>query len=188
MTFDTLRPLFNYLLAVGLAVTLALGLASSPQAAEREAPPASAGRPATPPAAHGPFGHSLKDLARLHDELKLDERQETLWRAAESAAKESFSGLREAMRKDHAEITALLDQPGADLRAVEQRMTEFREAGRKRQEVVRDRWLAVYDALDPAQKEKARLFVKRQFDRMAQFRERAPARGPGHEPGRPPMR
>ena len=51
MTFDTLRPLFNYLLAVGLAVTLALGLASSPQAAEREAPPASAGRPATPPAA-----------------------------------------------------------------------------------------------------------------------------------------
>ena len=192
MTFENSRPLLNYLLAVGLAVALAFGLANAPQAAEQPAPArpeAAPGRPAgPPPGAFGHHGHGLKELARLHDELKLDEKQETLWRAAETAVKDNFGSQREAMRKEHAELQAMLDQPGVDLRAVFKRMDESREAGRKQHDAVRDRWLAVYDALDAGQKDKARLFIKRQFERMDRFLERAPGRTSGREPVREPAR
>ena len=59
----------------------------------------------------------------------------------------------------------MISKPGADLRAVLTQMDELRDAGRKQREAARDRWLTVYDALDAAQKEKARLFLKSKLER-----------------------
>jgi hypothetical protein len=62
----------------------------------------------------------------------------------------------EQWRKHHEEVLASVSKPGADLRAVVKQMDELKDAGRKQREAGRDRWLAVYDSLDAAQKEKAR--------------------------------
>ena len=115
----------------------------------------------------------MKEISRLHDDLKLDAKQDALWKEAEKAGKESMGGMRERFRKQHEEMLTLLSQPGADLRAVARRMDESRTEGQKLHEANRDRWLAVYDALDSGQKEKARIFFKSKLERTGQ-------RGSGH--------
>ena len=117
--------------------------------------------------------HGMKEISRLHDDLKLDAKQDALWKEAEKSGKESMGGMRERFRKQHEEMLILLSQPGADLRAVVRRMDEFRTEGQKLHEANRDRWLAVYDALDSGQKEKARIFFKSKLERAGQ-------RGLGH--------
>jgi hypothetical protein len=72
------------------------------------------------------------------------------------------------MRKQRAEVLASVSQPGADLRAVVKQMDELKDAGRQQHAASRDRWLAVYDSLDAAQKEKARLFIKSKLEHMPQ--------------------
>lgn len=104
--------------------------------------------------------YGMQGMSRLHGDLKLDARQEALWQEAAKAGGEGMDGRRGAMRKQHAATLALLDQPGADLRAVLKQMDEARTEAHKQNEARRDRWLAVYDALDPEQKEKARIFIK----------------------------
>jgi Spy/CpxP family protein refolding chaperone len=153
---------------------LVVGLAGSAFAA---APAADA--PARPAAGmhQGHMMHGLKDMTRLHDDLKLDAKQETLWQDAAKASKEGMGGMRERMRKQHEEIQALLGQPGADLRAVAKRMDEFRAEGQQLHAANRDRWLTVYDALSAEQKEKARVFFKTRFERMGQHGPRGPSRG-----------
>jgi protein CpxP len=116
---------------------------------------------------HG-MGYHMKEMSRLHDELKLDAKQEALWQDAEQSNKAGMRAMGEQMRKQRAEALATVSQPGADLRAVLKQMDEAREAGRKQREAERDRWLAVYDSLDAAQKEKARLFFKGKLERMGQ--------------------
>ena len=66
-------------------------------------------------------------------------------------------------------MLAAVSQPGADLRASARQMDALRDAGRKQHEAIRDRWLTVYDSLDAAQKEKARLFVKSRIEHMGQW-------------------
>ena len=123
--------------------------------------------------------HGMKDFARLHDELKLDAKQEALWQDAAKASREGMGDMREQMRKHHEEIQSLLNQPGTDLRAVAKRMDDFRAEGQARHQADRDRWLTVYDALNPEQKEKARVFFKSKFERMGQGHRgmRGPGRG-----------
>ena len=121
--------------------------------------------------------HGMKEMARLHDDLKLDAKQEVLWQDAAKASKEAMGGMRERMRKQHEEIQTLLNQPGADLHAVAKRMDEFRAEGQKMREAGRDRWLTVYDALNADQKEKARLFFKSKFEHMRHGGMRGPGRG-----------
>lgn len=125
---------------------------------------------------HG-MAHGMKEMSRLHTDLKLDAKQEALWQEAEKAGKENMGSMRERMEKQRAATLALLDQPGADLRAVLKQMDEARAEGRKQQEArheaTRERWLAVYDSLDAAQKEKARLFFK---SRMKRFAKNGPGR------------
>ncbi len=146
-----------------------------------------AGAYAMPPmadAAGGPAGkmherhmaRGLKEMSRLHDELKLDAKQEALWKDAETAGKESRSAMRERFSTHHEEIQKLLNQPGADLRAVAKRMSELKAEGQKLHEASLERWLTVYDALNAEQKEKARLFFKARFDRFNHFgpRDKAP--------------
>jgi len=138
--------------------------------------------PADAPLRHGAgmhqghMMHGMKEMARLHDELKLDAKQEAAWQDAAKASKEGMGGMRERMRKQHDEIKTLLDQPGADLHALAKRMDDFRAEGQALHQANRDRWLAVYDALNAEQKEKARVFFKSKFERMGQHGEK---RGPG---------
>jgi Spy/CpxP family protein refolding chaperone len=118
--------------------------------------------------------HGMQEMSRLHGELKLDAKQEALWLDAEKAAKEHMGGMRDKMQKQREAAMATLDQPGADLRAVMKQMDEARDAGRQQHVANRDRWLAIYDSLNPEQKEKARLFFK---DKIGRFGMGGPGRG-----------
>jgi len=121
------------------------------------------------------MAHGMKDFSRLHDDLKLDAKQETLWQEAAKAGKDG--SMRERIRKHHEEMQSLLNQPGADLRAVAKRMDDFRAEGQKLRNANRDRWLTVYDSLNAGQKEKARLFLKNKFDRFGRDGQRGQSRG-----------
>ena len=178
--FTHSRPHF---LAASLA--LALGLSAN---AFAEPPRGEPGGPGGPGfhrhGGHHP-GFGFGGMARLHDELKLDAKQEALWQDADKFAKDSFSGGRERFQKHHEEIAAALNQPGADLRAIVKRMDEFRAEGQKQRDAVRDRWLSVYDALNADQKEKARLFFKTRADRPERFADKPP-RGEKRGEPKPP--
>ena len=115
-------------------------------------------------------------MSRLHDELKLDAKQEAQWKATEQFVQEQHTAGRERFQKNHAELKAMLDQPGADLRAVAKRMDDLRADGMKQREAVRERWLAFYDSLNGEQKEKARLFFKSGMERMERMGDRAKER------------
>lgn len=113
------------------------------------------------------MAHAMKAMSRLHDELKLDATQQALWQQAEEGSRSAIGDMREQLRKKGEEALAAVSRPGADLRAVLQQMEPLKELGRQQQAVVRDRWLGVYDALDAAQKEKARLFFKSRLEAMS---------------------
>ncbi|MDR0576986.1 MAG: periplasmic heavy metal sensor [Candidatus Accumulibacter sp.] len=132
----------------------------------------------SPPHHAAPMFHQ-RALIRLHDELKLDTQQEALWKETVDFAREHRGAMRERFGKERAEIRALLDQPGVDLRAVARRVDELRVDGQKQREAVRDRWFAVYDSLDAEQKEKARAFFRDGMERMERFAAKA-----GERPGR----
>ena len=156
------------------AVALSLGLAASafalsPRGGEQCGP--GPGMPGQR------MEHAMKEMSRLHDELKLDARQEALWKVAEQAGKDNMAGMRERFSKQREENLALLKQPGADLRAVLKRMDELKAEGQKQHEANRDRWLTVYDSLNAEQKEKARLFFLSKLQRMEHGGPRGPGRG-----------
>lgn len=112
---------------------------------------------------------NMKGMAQLHDDLKLDAKQEAAWQQADKASKEAMSGMRDRMVKHHDEIQALIDKPGTDLREVARRMDDFRAEGQKLHQENRDRWLAVYDTLNAEQKEKVRVFFKGMSERMGKM-------------------
>lgn len=179
-------------LATALALSLGFAAAGSFAAPPRGDYPGYGhgfGGPGAPQAhAMAPMLHE-RAMVRLHDELKLDAQQEALWKDAVSFAREHRDAMRARMVKEHAEIKALLDQPGTDLRAVAKRMDDLRAEGLTQRTAVRDRWFAVYDSLGAGQKEKARLFFKDGMERMERVAERArerPGRGPQPRRGPPP--
>ena len=150
------------------AAALALGLAAGANAA-----PADAG-PGAMMSGQGMQGHhmsgkqgerGMRGLARLHDDLKLDARQEALWGEAASASREAHGAMRERFRTQHEEMAVALKQPNADLRALAKRSDDLRAEMRKQHEATRDRWLTVYDSLNSEQKEKARVFLAKMFER-----------------------
>lgn len=108
----------------------------------------------------------LKDMSRLHDDLKLDARQDALWQDAEKGMRSHMGEMRDQMRKQRDATLATLNQPGSDLRAAIKQMDETREAARKQHEANRERWLTLYDNLNPEQQEKARQFISQKLMRM----------------------
>lgn len=112
---------------------------------------------------------NMKGMSRLHDDLKLDAKQEAAWQQADKASKDAMAGMRDRMTKHHEEIKAMIDKPGTDLRDVTKRMDDFRAEGQKLHQESRDRWLAVYDTLNPEQKEKVRVFFKGMSERMGKM-------------------
>lgn len=143
-------------------VALALGLATNAFAA----PPA--GGFCAPGNAHSErhMTHMQKELSRVHDQLKLDPAQDALWKEAEQGSLASMSGMHDRVCQQRDEIRAMMAQPGADLRAVVRRMDEARSEEQKQHNAMRDRWLAVYDKLNPEQKEQVRVFLQTRFERM----------------------
>ena len=123
------------------------------------------------------MSRGFKAMTQLHHNLKLDDKQEALWKEAENAQKDGMTGMRDRFRQHHDEIQALLDKPGADLRAVAKRMDEFKAEGQKLHEASRDRWLTVYDTLNAEQKEQARVFFKSKLDGMGHHDQRGRGRG-----------
>jgi len=164
------------------ALALTLGFAANSFAMPRGEHPG--------PGAGMPGHHAMyndRAMVRLHDELKLDAKQEALWKDAERFAKDQRDGMKDRFGAHHDEIKAMLDKPGADLRAVVRRMDELKAEGAKQRDAVRERWLSVYDSLNPEQKEQARVFFKTGMDRMertAQQRGDRPGRGQSPK-GRP---
>ena len=166
--------------ALAVAALLTLGMSSGSFAMPRDEGTSGPGMHA------GHMAHAPKFMQRLHDELKLDAKQEALWQDAEKFAKESHDGKRDQFGKHRAEIDALLDKPGTDLRDIVKRMDEFRADGQKQREAVRDRWLKVYDVLDVTQKEKVRLFFKDEAARAHQAMQRHQHRGHRNSPSSQP--
>ena len=137
-----------------------------------------------PGAAHAMApGFHGRAFSRLHDELKLDAQQEALWQEASKFAQEHRVAMRERFGKERAEVKTMLDQPGADLRAISKRMDDLRAESMKERDAVRDRWFAVYDSLNAEQKDKARVFFKTGMERMERMGQRAKDRG-GRAPAR----
>lgn len=160
------------------ALTLSLGLAANSYA-----------MPRGDFHGHGmgmPGHHAMvpgRAMNRLHDELKLDAKQEALWQETDKFAQDHRNAMRERFSKERAEIKAMLDQPGADLRAITKRMDDLRAESMKERDAVRDRWFAVYDSLNAEQKDKARVFFKTGMERMERMGQRAKDRG-GRGPAR----
>ncbi len=114
----------------------------------------------------------MKGMMRLHDDLKLNAKQEALWQEAVKAKQANMGPSgdpRMHMRPQYEEIQAMLNQPGADLRAVAKRMDELKGEQQKQREVTREQWLAVYDTLNTEQKEKVRVFFKDRFEPNERF-------------------
>ncbi len=155
-----------------ITVALALGLAVSAFAA-----PPDGGRCGPGERMEQHMEHGLKDMKRLHDDLKLDAAQETLWQNAATAGKNSRGEMREQMKQHRQAVLATLDKPGADLRTALKQMDELKAEGNKRREAARERWLSVYDSLNAEQKEKARLFFKSKLERMGHFGMPGPRQG-----------
>ncbi|MDR2613765.1 MAG: periplasmic heavy metal sensor, partial [Candidatus Accumulibacter sp.] len=129
------RPLARVLAA---ALALSLGLAAGASLATPRGEHHGAAHKGGVPAAHAMISSfHERDLARLHDELKLDEKQEALWKEARDFVRAQREAVRARLTKDRAEIGALLDQPGADLRAVEKRVGELRAEGRELHDAAR---------------------------------------------------
>ena len=154
------------------ALALSLGLAANAYAMPRGGHPG--------PGTGMPGQHEMyhtRAMDRLHGELKLDEKQEALWKEADKFSRDNRTAVRDRMLKQRDEIKSMLDQPGADLRAVAKRMDDLKAEGQKQMTEVRERWLTVYDSLNAEQKDKVRLFFKSGM-------ERTPRHGKGG-PGRP---
>ena len=169
--FTTPRVLLSALvLSLGLAV--GAGYAAGPRG-DCPVMGAPAGGPGAGPGMgmgmgmHQPMFHG-RGIMRLHDELKLDAKQEALWNDAMTFARDNGGAMRERMIKEHEEIKAMLDKPGTDLHAVSKRMDDMRTQGMAMRSALHERWFAVYDALNPQQKEQVRVYFKDGMDGMRQ--------------------
>lgn len=166
----TPRPALHHFLA---AAALGLGLGSAGASFAVGPTPAGEERAGSEWGAAPLRGHAEhrfardwgRELSRLHAGLKLDATQEALWQSAEQGTREARKELGERLRAEHRKTLAALAAPDADLRSILSRMDEQRAEGEKRRLADRERWLAVYDSLNPTQKEQARAFLRQQIDR-----------------------
>jgi len=142
---------------------------------------------------HGPRGgdagggDELGVMARLHDKLKLNEQQETLWKKARETSRETFKSMRGGSGQELREkMRAEIDKTDADLRSIMQLADQQREQMRAQMEAARKQtrgaWLAVYDTLDANQKEQVRLAIKQRMERGGHMGMRG-GRGPMQERG-----
>jgi len=126
-----------------------------------------------PGGAHGegPEGMDpMRGFERLHKQLKLNPEQEKLWKKAQAAQRDAFRQMRAKGGEMHAKLRAEIDKPGADLKQFALLGDQLREQMHAQMQATRkparEAWFAVYDALDPGQKEQARVAIRDALDRM----------------------
>lgn len=79
-----------------------------------------------------------------------------------------MSRVQAGLRKPHEEISALLAEPGVDLRTIANRLDDFQIDEHKQCAANRECRLNVYDALNANQKELVRVFFMKQVEQARQ--------------------
>ena len=171
------RPLTSLILSTAAALVVAGAAIAAPAAAPTKAAAQNGAQPACPMMGQGQMMPA--PFARLHDDLKLDAKQEALWQEADKAMRDTMTAMRERMRQQHDELKAKLSQPGADVPALFKQMEEMRSEGQKAHGALRDRWLGVYASLTAEQKEKVRVFLLNRGGHFGDFG----GFGPMHDQG-----
>jgi Spy/CpxP family protein refolding chaperone len=120
----------------------------------------------------------MRGFERLHKELKLNAQQEDLWKKAQAAQREAFRSMRAKGEETRAKLRVEIDKPGADLKQFAQLRDELGAQTRAQMDAmrkqVREAWFAVYDALDPGQKEQVRVAIRDGMDRMGRHQRGGP--------------
>jgi hypothetical protein len=138
------------------------------------------------PGGKGPEGMGpMQGFERLHKDLNLNAQQEELWKKAQGLQREAFRSMRAKGEETRAKLRVEIDKPGADLKQFAQLRDQLGAQMHAQMEAihkqVREAWFAVYDALDPGQREKVRVAIRDGMDRMGQMgRHRGGPRGEQH--------
>lgn len=109
--------------------------------------------------------HGLSELSRLHNELKLDTRQETLWHKAEKGDWSDKSEECDCLRKRYEAVLGMLSEPATDLEPDVSRIDALDVP-----EARHGRWMAVYETLGPEQKKVASQFYKTKLEQLECFK------------------
>jgi len=137
------------------------------------------------PRGEGPEGMGpMRGFERLHNQLKLDPKQEELWQKARGLQREAFRSMRAKAEETRAKLRVEIDKAGVDLKQFAELADQLRAKTRQEMEAAqkqaRSAWFAVYDALTPGQKEQVRVAIRDGMDRGARTR-RFHRGGPGGE-------
>lgn len=182
----------------GLAMALAAA-GAIPAFAATDATQAAPGESAAPAPQHrGPWHHHGMDHKGEHggmmmmrdgmmipglgpisksqvDALKLDANQQALLKQAHDAQADLFKARRDAMGKQRALVDQELAAGKLDPRALASASDASREQFHGQSAQVRDKWLAVWDGLNDAQRTQVAGFVKERESRMKAMHERRAA-------------
>jgi heavy-metal resistance protein len=111
----------------------------------------------------------MRGFERLHRQLKLDPQQEELWKKAQGLQREAFRSMHAKAEETRAQLRVEIDKAGVDLKQFAQLgdrlRDEMRAQGEAARKQVRSAWFAVYDALNPEQKEQVRVAIRDGMDR-----------------------
>ncbi|AZS79834.1 hypothetical protein ELS24_16070 [Achromobacter spanius] len=103
------------------------------------------------------------------DQLKLDEKQQALFKTAQEGQRDLHKAMREAGGKRHDLLKSQLDSGKLDPRALMAQSEQSRDQFGAEAKQVREQWLAVWDSLNDTQRGQVTKIVK---DREAKMQER----------------
>lgn len=120
-------------------------------------------------------------------ELKLDAKQEALFKTAQDGQRSLHEAMRAAGGKRHDLLKAQLDSGKLDPRALIEQSEKRRDQFGPQAKQVRDQWLAVWDSLNDTQRGQVTKIVKEREARMAERHAKMEGRHGGKgRPGMPP--
>ena len=127
----------------------------------------------------GPHGEApegmgpVRGFERLHGQLNLNPQQEELWKKAQGLQREAFRSMRAKAEETRAKLRVEIDKADVDLKQFAQLGDRLRDEMRAQAETarkqVRSAWFAVYDALNPEQKEQVRVAIRDGMDRSGRM-------------------
>lgn len=103
------------------------------------------------------------------DQLKLDDKQQALFKTAQDGQRSLHEAMRAAGAKRHDLLKTQLDSNKLDPRALATQSEQSRDQFSTQAKQVRDQWLAVWDSLNDTQRGQVTKIVK---DREAKMQER----------------
>ncbi|ANN77616.1 hypothetical protein [Bordetella flabilis] len=194
MSRFAIRPI-----VASLAVTLAAGVFAGTASAAPSDTPAAAQSGADHMGKHGagPRGHhfqGMRDALWLPGvgpigkqevaKLKLDTNQQALFDAARQAQQDFHKSMRESMMTRHKTLDSQLQAGKLDPHALADAQSQSRQERQSQADQVRQKWLAVWDSLNDAQRQQVTSFVKERQARWEQRRKEGRP-GMGHHPAAP---